>query len=168
MEYSSASYGPPVHGNKPLTPEEREAFLAETRHAIIGTTNPDGSPRVTPVGFLWDGTCFYAIADRQRYWVRRNLRRDPRMTLVVEQGDDYRAVVATGKAEILERDIGELLKRLLVKYFGAETGGAYFDQIQREPGGNRVMVALKPDRMQTWQRDDGQDAGWSAPEWTTS
>ncbi|MYE10631.1 MAG: TIGR03618 family F420-dependent PPOX class oxidoreductase [Gammaproteobacteria bacterium] len=167
MEYSTVTYGPPVHGNKPLTPEELAAFLAETRHAIIGTTNPDGSPRVTPVGFLWDGTSFYAMADGQRYWVRRNLRRDPRMTLVVEQGDDYRAVVASGRAEILDRDIGDLTRRILVKYFGAEAGAAYFDQFQREPNENRVVVALKPDRMQTWQRDDGEDAAWSAPEWTS-
>ena len=161
MEYSTITYGPPVRGNRPLAPEELEAFLAETRHAIIGTTNPDGSPRVTPVGFLWDGTAFYAIADRQRYWVRRNLRRDPRMTLVVDQGDDYRAVVASGRAEILEGEIGELTRRILVKYFGAETGGAYFDEIQRRPNENRVLVSLTPDRMQTWQRDDSEDASWS-------
>lgn len=167
MEYSTVTYGPPVRGNKPMTPEELEAFLAETRHAIIGTTNPDGSPRVTPVGFLWDGTCFYAIADRQRYWVRRNLRRDPRMTLVVDQGDDYRAVVASGKAEILDGDIGALTRRILVKYFGAEVGGAYFDEMQRGADGNRVLVSLPPERMQTWQRDDSADADWSTPESTT-
>ena len=161
MGYSTITYGPPVRGNKPLAPDELAAFLAETRHAIIGTTNPDGSPRVTPVGFLWDGTAFHAIADRQRYWVRRNLRRDPRMTLVVDQGDDYRAVVASGSAEILEEEIGELTKRILVKYFGAEVGGAYFDELERRPNENRVLVSLKPDRMQTWQRDDGEDATWS-------
>ena len=166
MEYSTISYGPPVRGNKPLTEAELRAFLAETRHAIIGTTNPDGSPRVTPVGFLWDGTAFHAIADQQRYWVRQNLRRDPRMTLVVDQGDDYRAVVASGNAEIRNQDIGELTKRILVKYFGAETGAAYFDEMERQPDENRVLVVLKPERMQTWQRDDGEDAGWSAPEWT--
>ena len=162
MEYSTITYGPLVRGNKPLAPEEREAFLAETRHAIIGTTNPDGSPRVTPVGFLWDGTAFHAIADQQRYWVRRNLRRDPRMTLVVDQGDDYRAVVASGRAEIRTENIGEMTRRILVKYFGEEAGGAHFDEMQREPSENRVLVVLKPDRMQSWQRDDGENAAWSA------
>ena len=161
MSYSKITYGPPVRGNKPLGDDELREFLAEPRHAIIGTTNADGSPRVTPVGFLWDGTAFHALADGQRYWVRRNLLRDPRMTLVVDQGDDYRAVVAHGRAEIRDQEIGEMTKRILVKYFGVETGAAYFDEMERQPSGHRVLVVLRPTRMQTWQRDDGEGARWS-------
>ena len=35
MEYSTITYGPPVRGNKPLAPEELEAFQAETLQALF-------------------------------------------------------------------------------------------------------------------------------------
>ena len=136
-------------------------FLAEPRNCILGTTNADGSSQLTPVGFLWDGTAFYVIADRQRHWIRRNLQRDPRMSLVVDQGDEYRAVVARGKAEVRDRDIDAMTNRILVKYFGAETGAAYFDELERQRSETRVLVVLKPERIQTWQRDDGEQARFS-------
>ncbi len=70
-------------------------------------------------------------------------------------------MVASGKAEIRNRNIGALTKRILVKYFGTEAGTAQFDEMEREPNENRVLVVLKPERMQTWQRDDGEQARWS-------
>ena len=152
--YSKVTYGVPLRGSKPLTAVEMNEFLAEPRNCIRGTTNKDGSSQLTPVGFLWDGTAFYIIADKERYWVKKNLRRDPRMSLVVDQGDEYRAVIAKGKAEIRDAAVAEMTKRILVKYFGAETGAAYFDELERHQNANRVLVVLKPEQIRTWARDD--------------
>jgi PPOX class probable F420-dependent enzyme len=155
--YSKVTYGIPIRGSKPLTTQQVNEFLAEPRNCILGTTNQDGSSQLTPVGFLWDGTAFYIIADKQRHWVKRNLQRDPRMSLVVDQGDEYRAVVAKGKAEIQDQAIGEMTKQILVKYFGEETGAAYFDELEERENPNRILVVLKPDQIQSWARDDGEE-----------
>ena len=153
--YSKVKYGVPLKGSKPMTDEEMNEFLAEPRNCILGTTNKDGSSQLTPIGFLWDGEAFYMIAGRDRYWVRRNVLRDPRMSLVVDQGDEYRSVVVRGKAEILDEDTDEMTRRILIKYFGEETGSSYFDKVQEKKDENRIIVVLKPERIQTWQRDDG-------------
>lgn len=152
--YSKVTYGVPILGSRPLTPNEMSEFLAEPRNCILGTTNKDGSARLTPVGFLWDGVAFYIIADKQRYWVKENLRRDPRMSLVVDQGDEYRAVVAKGTTEIRDQAIGEMTKQILIKYFGAEAGAAYFDELEELQNPNRVLVVLTPMTMRSWARDD--------------
>ena len=76
------------------------------------------------------------------------------MSLVVDQGDEYRAVIAKGKAEIRDAAVAEMTKRILVKYFGAETGAAYFDELERHQNANRVLVVLKPEQIRTWARDD--------------
>ena len=129
-------------------------FLAEPRNCMLGTTNKDGSPQLTPVGFLWDGTAFYIIADKRRHWVKRNLNRDPRLSLAVDQGDDYRAVVATGKAEIRDHDIWDKTEKILVKYFGPDTGMTYTKRLKLQRHEHQVLVVLNPDRISSWGRDD--------------
>ena len=153
--YSKVQYGVPLKASKPMTDAEMHEFLAEPRNCILGTTNKDGSSQLTPIGFLWDGKAFYMISDKERYWVRANVQRDPRMSLVVDQGDEYRSVVVRGKAEIWDKDIDDMTRRILVKYFGEEAGSSVFEEAQRRQDENRVIVVLKPERIQTWQRDDG-------------
>ena len=84
-----------------MTDGERDAFLAEQRTCRVGSVNPDGSPHVTPLWFVWDGSVIwlYSIM-RSRRW--SNLVRDPRVSVVVDTGDGYfelRGVEFTGVVE---------------------------------------------------------------------
>jgi hypothetical protein len=85
-----------------MSAEERDAFLAEQRTCRVATVGPDG-PHATPLWFGWDGTqlWLYSIT-RSRRWA--DLRRDPRIGVVVDAGHDYfelHGVELTGTVEVV-------------------------------------------------------------------
>ncbi|GAA1573916.1 PPOX class F420-dependent oxidoreductase [Kribbella sancticallisti] len=57
-------------------------LLASTAVAFVSTIGKHGEPQVTPLWFLWDGESvrISLVEGRQKL---RNLRRDPRISLVV-------------------------------------------------------------------------------------
>src|SRR5262249_48330581 len=50
----------------PLSPEQRDAFLAGRRNAVLATIKKDGSPQLTPVWYRWDGEQFWVSTTKQR------------------------------------------------------------------------------------------------------
>jgi PPOX class probable F420-dependent enzyme len=90
------------HGQRiMMTPEERDAFLAEQRTCRVATVSPDGRPHVTPLWFAWDGECLWLYSiTRSRRW--SELQEDPRIAVVVDTGEEYgelRGVELTGRVE---------------------------------------------------------------------
>jgi PPOX class probable F420-dependent enzyme len=87
-----------------MTPEEVEAFLAERRPMTMCSIGPDGSIHAVA---MWYGFMEGAIAVETKTKSQKvqNLRRDPRLTLLFEDGDYYdelRGVELVGKAEIID------------------------------------------------------------------
>jgi len=87
-----------------MTPEEIDAFLAERRAMTMCSLSPDGSIHAVAMwyGFL-DG--LVAVETKAKSQKVQNLRRDPRLTVLFEDGDFYeelRGVELVGRAEILE------------------------------------------------------------------
>lgn len=85
-----------------MTPEERDVFLAEQRTCRVATVGKDG-PHATPLWFGWDGQFLwlYSITRAQRW---ADLMRDPRLSAVVDAGEDYdqlRGVEITGRAVVI-------------------------------------------------------------------
>jgi hypothetical protein len=85
-----------------MTPDEVDAFLAEQRTCRVATTGPDG-PHVTPLWFVWHGGALWltSLARSQRW---TDLRRDPRVAVVVDAGEDYgelRGVELRGRVEVV-------------------------------------------------------------------
>ena len=71
-----------------MTEAEIEEFLAANMKVQVATIGPDGTPHLT--------TLFYVVEDgRLAFWTYGasqkvvNLRRDPRITCLVEGGEDY-------------------------------------------------------------------------------
>jgi len=71
-----------------LTGDEAQALLAEGTKLQLATINADGTPHLV--------TMYYALVDgRIAFWTYRasqkakNLERDPRVTCLIEAGDDY-------------------------------------------------------------------------------
>lgn len=79
-----------------LTPAQR-AFLEEKRFAVVGSSNPDGSPHVAVMWYLVDGDEILVNSAQGRI-KDRNLAADPRMSVIVE--DEYRWVRVDGRARI--------------------------------------------------------------------
>lgn len=87
-----------------MTPEEITTFLASQRTANLVTLGPTGHPHAVAMWFaLIDGTIWFETKAKAQKAV--NLRRDPRVTVLVEDGltyDTLRGVSFEGRAEIVD------------------------------------------------------------------
>jgi PPOX class probable F420-dependent enzyme len=136
---------PPVTlGDAPI-----QRFLATKNVAVLATVQPDGAPLAMAMWFLHDPTSLTMISVDGLQKVR-NLRRDPRVCVVMEAADDagIRGVVVQGRAEFLA-DTPErraLADRFLKKY----------DPLLEEYWGgramppNRVMFRIVPKKVLSW------------------
>ena len=101
-----------------INPAQRK-FLEERHFAVVGTANPDGSPHLAVMWYLLDGDDIIVNSAQGRI-KDRNLARDPRMSLVVE--DEYRWIRIDGRARI-EHDQKitlEDIRRLASRYYEDE------------------------------------------------
>lgn len=120
-----------------LAPNVR-AFLDEKRFAVLATINDDGSPQLTVMWYaLRDNTIMMnTTLSRVK---GKNLRRDPRISICVEDG--YRYVSITGAARldddqtVAQRDIRDLA----IRYNGREVGERQAEEFARQ---HRVTISL--------------------------
>jgi PPOX class probable F420-dependent enzyme len=107
-----------------MSDDEVSAFLAEQRTVICATNGRQGWPHLMPLWFvvrdgrLWSWT--YAKSQKTR-----NLERDPRATLQVEEGTDYeqlRGVMFECDTQIHRDsdDVAALGLEIFTRYTGAE------------------------------------------------
>ena len=108
-----------------MSAQEVESFLHERRPMTMCTLNHDGTIHAVAMwyGFL-EGSV--AVETKSKSQKAVNLRRDPRMTCMFEDGDvyeDLRGVELVGRAEIID-DPGrmwELGVNLFERYYGGYT-----------------------------------------------
>jgi hypothetical protein len=118
-----------------VIPAELHPLLESTALALVSTLGPDGAPQTTPIWFLFDGghVRFSVVEGRQKL---RNLRRDPRLSVVVvDPARPTYYVELRGTAD-LAPDPGSALERAVaVKY-----AGRYVDV--EPPGARRFAVTV--------------------------
>jgi PPOX class probable F420-dependent enzyme len=124
----------------------RSFMLHGKRTAKVATTMADGHPHVMPVWFVLDGDqiVFTTGADSVK---GRNLRRDPRIALVVDDEEPpYAFVHLRGRATIGD-DLDELRR------FATEIGARYMGEDRAEEFGRRnavpgeILVRVEPERV---------------------
>jgi PPOX class probable F420-dependent enzyme len=126
-----------------MTSQDIEDLLSQPNNAIIAVNRPTGGPQLTPVWYLWDGDSFYfsTAKDRAKY---PNIKRNPSISLIVDDLVGHRYVTAYGKAQIIEQDFGEIAHRLISKYVPPDKL-AQWANMSTDP--NRVIVKLHPDKI---------------------
>ena len=129
-----------------MTIEELQALLSKTNNAIIGVNRTQGGPQLTPVWFAWDGTSFFftTTKDRVKYI---NLQRDPSISLIVDDVETHKYVVAYGRAEIIEQDVAELARPIIEKYTSPERAEQMVQMVGNDP--KRILVVLHPEKVLT-------------------
>jgi PPOX class probable F420-dependent enzyme len=135
-----------------MTPEEVDAFLRERRSMTMSTIAPDGSIHSVAMwyGFLEGAVAFETKAKAQKV---QNLRRDPRLTCLVEAGDTYdelRGVSLVGTGEII--DDPDRMWELGVSVF-ERYNAPYTDEMRpfvETMLRKRVVVKLHVDKTVTW------------------
>lgn len=87
-----------------MTSEEISAFMATRRTATLASLGPSGHPHAVAMWFaLIDGVVWFETKAKAQKAV--NIRRDPRVTVLLEDGLTYetlRGVSLEGRAEIVE------------------------------------------------------------------
>ena len=135
-----------------MTPAEVEAFLAERRNMTMCSMSPDGSIHAVAMwyGFL-DGCV--TVETKAKSQKVQNLRRDPRLTLLFEDGDYYeelRGVELVGQAEIV--DDPDKLWELGISVY-ERYNGPYTDELKpilEIMLHKRVAVKLNVERTVSW------------------
>jgi PPOX class probable F420-dependent enzyme len=124
--------------------EEMQTLLLKSNNAIVGVNRTVGGPQLTPVWYAWDGTSFLfsTTKDRAKYL---NLKRDPSISLIVDDLETHNYVVAYGRAEIIEQNVGELTRPIIAKYASADKFEQMIKMIENDPG--RVLVVLHPEKI---------------------
>ena len=127
-----------------------QRFLATRYVVVLATVQADGAPLAMPMWFLHDpaSVTMLSVEDTQKV---RNLRRDPRVSVVAETaepgGGDVRGVIVQGRAEFLGEGPE---RRALVERFHAKYSGLARLWGGRAMPANRVMFRVVPVRVRSW------------------
>jgi PPOX class probable F420-dependent enzyme len=136
-----------------MTEAEVEAFLQEQKTMSVATIGPSGRPHVVAMWFaIFDGVpAFWTFSKSQKVI---NLRRDPRITCMVEAGDKYtelRGVELVAHASIVE-DEEEVLRFGVIeaeRYQGIKITDALLPGV-RQMANKRVVVKIEIERVVSW------------------
>ena len=121
-----------------------QKLLDAPNFAHLATVMPDGSPQVSAVWVEYDGrhVLVNTAEGRQK---PRNLRRDPRVALsIVDQQNPYTSATVRGRVVEMTHDgADEHIDKLAKKYMGVDR------YPNRQPGEQRVIVKIDPERVST-------------------
>ncbi|HEY5639057.1 MAG TPA: PPOX class F420-dependent oxidoreductase [Dehalococcoidia bacterium] len=136
-----------------MTEAEVDAFLEEQRTMAVATIGADGRPHVVAMWYAFvDGAlCFWTFAKSQKVV---NLRRDNRITCLVEDGDVYanlRGVELIARAHISD-DEEEVLRFGVIeaeRYQNMPANDAMIAAVKKMAN-KRVVVRLEIERAVSW------------------
>ena len=129
---------------------EIAVFAEQPLLAILSTVNRDGSPQSTPVWYMYDDGRFKVTSRGDRVKVR-NIRRDPRVSLVViDTAANGDPLSVSGTAEVVEEGADEFTYAMARRYEGRRRGDGEADrliEIARDLGQPRVVIEITPLRV---------------------
>ena len=135
-----------------MTDQEIDEFLLGRHTMSLATINHDSTVHLVAMWYGFLEGCV-AIETKTKSQKVRNLRRDPRMTCMVEEGDRYedlRGVELVGTAEIVEEPerMWEMGVNLFERYQGTYTEEMrpFVEAMLHK----RVVVKLLVDRVVSW------------------
>jgi PPOX class probable F420-dependent enzyme len=136
-----------------MSEPEIVALLDECQSLQVATLDKTGAPHLTTVWFAYrDGVYLFETYGKSQKVV--NLRRDPRVAVLAEQGTSYdqlRGVSVQGRAEVVaggER-LHELM-RVIVARNHAALDAAEVAKIATSMAEKRVVVAVHPGKVISW------------------
>jgi hypothetical protein len=137
-----------------MTDDEVRAYLESERVLNIATLGPTGHPHMVAMWYAMVGrnAVFWTFGKSQKVV---NLRRDPRMTGLVESGDTYdqlRGVEMRGRGVIVDEydDVLEIGKAVGVKYNGPSALGESALPFLEAQAAKRVGVVFEIEQIVSW------------------
>ena len=135
-----------------MSAEEVRAFLGEQMVMQCATNGPRGLPHMTPLWFVGDAAELrgWTYAKSQK---ARNLERDPRATLGIEDGVQYHEL----RGVMFECDVQVERDPVAVEKFGLELFGRYAGDLNDDiramvanQAQKRVGLTFVPTRIVSW------------------
>ncbi|MBI2710943.1 MAG: TIGR03618 family F420-dependent PPOX class oxidoreductase [Actinobacteria bacterium] len=136
-----------------MTPAEVDAFLHGRHTMNIATINHDGTIHLVAMwyGFVDGDPVFETYARSQKVL---NLRRDPRLTALVEDGDAYenlRGVELVGTGEVIEsRDVIQAAAEDVVHRYLDLPDGTDVADIAAAMSAKRVAIRVRAEKVVSW------------------
>lgn len=136
-----------------MTDAEIAAFLDEAHSLQVATIGKDGAPHLTTVWFtVKDGEILFETYGKSQKVM--NLRRDPRIAVLAEDGTTYdalRGVSINGTARLVEDNPERTdLMRLLLGHHFAGQSDEQLDAMAVKMAEKRIVVAVTPEKVMSW------------------
>ena len=134
-----------------MTDAELRAFVAEQMIVSVATLGPRGRPHLVPLWYVADGTTLrsWAYAKSQK---AKNLERDPRATLQIEDGVLYHEL----RGVMLECDVDVEREPAEVETYGMALFERYaeinpdVEEMVRAQAQKRIGLTFRPTRVVSW------------------
>ena len=139
-----------------MSDDELRSFLRSSKTIIINSNGPGGYPHPMPMWFAVDDDGSVRMTTFRKSQKVLNLERDPRVSLLVEAGEEYsqlRGAVLYGRARVVD-DLAVVTQTLLA------IGGAgnLTDPAARKgaeaavakTAAKRVAILIRPEKIVSW------------------
>jgi PPOX class probable F420-dependent enzyme len=131
-----------------MSDEEVRAFLSSgTRTGKLATVRPDGSPHVAPIWFVLDDDGAIVFNTGRATVKGRALRRDPRVSICVDDEKPPFAYVRVDGVAELSEDLDAMLPwstRIAARYMGEARAEAYG---RRNAVAGEMLVRVRPTKI---------------------
>jgi PPOX class probable F420-dependent enzyme len=139
-----------------MTPEEMSSFLAASKTMILCSISASGVPHPMPMWFGIEADGAIVMTTFTKSQKIKNLERDPRVSLLVESGEEYKdlqGVVIYGDAELI-RDTDKVIDILLTVTRRSGAVGVGADEAvragMRGTASKRTGMRVRPKSVVTW------------------
>src|SRR5215468_9280246 len=141
-----------------MTEEEIRRFVESKKSMTIVSLGPGGFPHPMPMWFARDPDGAIRMATYRTSQKIKNIQRDPRVSLLCEEGTEYaelKGVVMYGNAELVDDFVlaVDTLLRAGGRGEGLPKDPAASKQIQdamRKNAEKRYVIRVKPERVLSW------------------
>lgn len=118
--------------------DKARGFLEEKRFAVLATINPDSTPQLSTMWYELDGEeiLMNTMVGRVK---ERNLRRDPRISICIEDGYSYLTLSGTARLIDDQETAQADIKRLAARYHNPEKA----EQMMRDQFSKQQRVTIR-------------------------
>ena len=136
-----------------MTDEEMWKFIEGCKSLQVATLNKSGSVQLTTLWFaIVDGAIIFETFTKSQKIV--NLKRDPRIAVLVEDGtayDQLRGVSINGRAELIDDPAQvERYAEAVVRKNNPEVPPEMVGQAAKAMAQKRTVVIIRPERIASW------------------
>jgi PPOX class probable F420-dependent enzyme len=130
-------------GGRHLFTDDIRTFIDAPRVGVLGTTNKDGTPLLTPVWYAREGDELGHVIPPDGPKTR-NIRRDPRVMFLIMDELGYTYVTIRGVARLESGEGGARPREMAIRYLGEEAGRRFAerDYIKEE-----IVCRITPERL---------------------